>query len=315
MNWSPVVPGSVDVTVKGTDRYVDDGAGKLIKVPAGGSVVRKTVMVENKDGVLEGTPGRVVCEVFQSGGEAVTDSAGVVIYGKQDFVTGKTATGIYFTEALTDQDAFKLTYVYNNIVVPQNDLPILNAEMKALPLVAKARRIAIYYSQIAAFQAKTDYGFDLGEQLAEKAVGQLSYEIDVEVTNLLIDNAATSAELTFNKAVPPAISKAEHYEGFNEMVELAKAEVYSRTKRFVPNYMLITPSILPILSFIRGWNAASTSNINGPYLAGSLNGLKVFVTPNMTVEDGAVGAFVLGVNGDDLMSSAAVYAPLKSLCA
>lgn len=28
-----------------------------------------------------------------------------------------------------------------------------------------------------AFQAKTDYGFDLGEQLASKAVGQLSYEI------------------------------------------------------------------------------------------------------------------------------------------
>lgn len=25
------------------------------------------------------------------------------------------------------------------------------------------------------FQAKTDYGFDLGDQLAEKAVGELSY--------------------------------------------------------------------------------------------------------------------------------------------
>mgnify|MGYP006988921827 CR=1 FL=1 len=31
-------------------------------------------------------------------------------------------------------------------------------------------------SQIAAFQAKTDYGFDLGDQLAEKAVGQLRYK-------------------------------------------------------------------------------------------------------------------------------------------
>lgn len=26
------------------------------------------------------------------------------------------------------------------------------------------------------FQAKTDYGMDLGKQLAEKAVGQLSYK-------------------------------------------------------------------------------------------------------------------------------------------
>ena len=68
----------------------------------------------------------------------------------------------------------KVAYVYDNVVIPQNDLPILNAKMESIPLLAKARRIAVYYSQIAAFQAKTDYGFDLGDQLAEKAVGQLS---------------------------------------------------------------------------------------------------------------------------------------------
>lgn len=62
----------------------------------------------------------------------------------------------------------------DNVVIPQNDLPIVNAEMKSISLIAKARRVAIYYSQIAAYQAKTDYGFDLGDQLAEKAVGQLS---------------------------------------------------------------------------------------------------------------------------------------------
>ena len=34
-----------------------------------------------------------------------------------------------------------------------------------------------YYSQIAAYQAKTDYGFDLGDQLSEKAVGELQYKL------------------------------------------------------------------------------------------------------------------------------------------
>ena len=38
--------------------------------------------------------------------------------------------------------------------------------------------VVIIMSQMAAFQAKTDVGFDLGAQLAEKAVGQLQYEID-----------------------------------------------------------------------------------------------------------------------------------------
>ena len=59
--------------------------------------------------------------------------------------------------------------------IPQNDLPTLNAEVTGIALTAKARRIAIYYSQVAAFQAKTDYGFDLQDQLSEKAVGQLMY--------------------------------------------------------------------------------------------------------------------------------------------
>lgn len=44
----------------------------------------------------------------------------------------------------------KIAYVYNNIVVPQNDIPSIKAEMKSIPLLAKARRIAVYYSQIAA---------------------------------------------------------------------------------------------------------------------------------------------------------------------
>ena len=201
-------------------------------------------------------------------------------------------------------DEVKVAYVYDNVVIPQNDLPILNAEMAGIALQAKARRIAIYYSQIAAFQAKTDYGFDLGDQLAEKAVGQLNYEVDTEVTDLLINNASQADELVWSKTLPVGVSKMEHYAGFTEMVEIGKQKIYDRTKRFAPNYMLIASNILPILSFVPDFKAAPTGQINGPYFAGTLNGLKVFVTPNIEP-----GKFVLGVNGSDLQSSAAVYAP------
>ena len=203
-----------------------------------------------------------------------------------------------------ESDEVKIAYVYDNVVIPQNDLPILNAEMAGIALEARARRIAIYYSQIAAFQAKTDYGFDLGDQLAEKAVGQLNYEIDTEVTDLLINNAAQADELVWSKTLPLGVSKMEHYAGFTEMVEIGKQKIYDRTKRFAPNYMLIASNILPILSFVPDFKAAPAGQINGPYFAGTLNGLKVFVTPNIEP-----GKFVLGVNGSDLQSSAAVYAP------
>lgn len=255
-------------------------------------------------------------EVVTAGATFRDDGKGKLqeIENGQVKVGGKTGTIDYATGAISfaastlTAGAVFVNYAYDNVVIPQNDLPIINAEIKAIPLIAKARRIAIYYSQIAAFQAKTDYGMDLGAQLAEKAVGELSYEIDTEITSMLVDNATESALLSFNKALPMGVSKAEHYEGFAEVVETGKQLIYDNTKRFAPTYMLIASDILPILSFIKGFSAVSTSSVNGPYFAGTLNGLKVFVTPNIKA-----GTFVLGVNGDDMMSSAAVYAPYMAI--
>lgn len=199
----------------------------------------------------------------------------------------------------------RVAYEYNNVIIPQANVPTLRAEMKNMTLFAHARRIAVYYSQIAAFQAKTDYGFDLGDQLAEKAVGQLSYEIDTEIVKLLDETAGDAkADLTWSKTLPTGVSKAEHYEGFYEIVEIARQLIYDKTKRFAPNYMIIASNILPILGFIKGWNAAPAGQINGPYFAGNLGSLKVFVSPELEA-----GRFDIGVNGDDFMSSVAVYAP------
>lgn len=209
----------------------------------------------------------------------------------------------------TPVEGDKVRYTYDNVIVPQNDIPMIKAEMKSISLVAKARRIAIYYSQIAAYQAKTDYGVDLGDQLAEKAVGELSYEIDTEITNLLSNMAGDAdAELVWSKTVPVGVSKAEHYEGFTEVLEIAKQKIYDRTQKFAPNYAIVASNLLPVISVCKGWHAAPSGAINGPYFAGTLNGLKVFVTPNI-----AAGRFVLGVNGNDMMSSAAVYAPYMAV--
>lgn len=70
----------------------------------------------------------------------------------------------------------KISYIYNNIEIPQRDIPQLTAEMDGIELSAKARRIGIYYSQMSAFQAKTEMGIDLGEVLATQACGELSYK-------------------------------------------------------------------------------------------------------------------------------------------
>lgn len=246
---------------------------------------------------------------------AIDNSGSPVVVADDATVTvgadGKTLTlknGVSGT-ALASGMKVKVAYVYDNIVIPQNSLPTIKAEMDSIPLVAKARRIAVYFSQIAAFQAKTDYGFDLGDSLAEQAVGELSYEIDTEIINLLDETAGmVQPELTWSKTLPVGVSKAEHYEGFTEVVEIARQMIYDRTKKFAPNYMIISSSVLPVLTFIKGWNAAPAGTVNGPYFAGTLNSLRVYVSPAL-----ASGEYLIGVNGDDFMSSVAVYAPYMAI--
>ncbi len=237
-----------------------------------------------------------------AGGKVLVDGTEVTAYSA---ATSDGVTTVTFTTAPAATKEVRIAYVYDNEIVPQNDLPTVTASMENISLFAKARRIAVYYSQLAQFQAKTDYGVDLADQLAEKAVGQLSYEIDTEVTNLLIDLAGTApAELVWSKTLPVGVSKQEHYAGFTEILEIARQKIYDATKRFSPNWMLIASNILPVLTFIPGFQAAPAGQINGPYFAGTVNGLKVFVTPNITA-----GKFVVGCLGNDLMSAAAVYAP------
>ena len=112
----------------------------------------------------------------------------------------------------------------------------------------------------------------------------------------------------WSKTLPVGVSKFEHYNGFLEIVEIAKAMIYDRTKKFHPNYMVIASDVLPVLRFVNGFTAVKNAKMNGPYKVGELDGLNVFVSPIL-----GKGEFFLGLNGNDMMSSAGVYAPYMAI--
>ncbi len=225
---------------------------------------------------------------------------------KEGFV--KKANG-EFVEVANVHVGDDVTYIYNNIEIPQEDIPQLTAVMEGMELSAKARRIGIYYSQMAAFQAKTEMGIDLGEVLATQACGELSYQIDTEIVKLLVNGAGEVKEdLKWSKTLPVGVSKRDHYAGFAEIIEIASQHIYDATQKHAANYMLIASNIKPILVLMEGFKAASTAKINGPYYAGELNGVKVYVSPAMKP-----GEFVLGYNGGDMLTSAAVFAPYMAI--
>ena len=346
IKWGPVIPGTVTgVLVDDTNhtyqaKFYDDGNGKLYAgVPSSRRVVTEAASAgDTVDGVSvgpedaqEGRATRVEVVV-----PAAATQIGTIVYGLAADKAAKVSNGIeniYGTEtaALLTFTATSITtaqgatggtvtlasaaittdYSYNNIAIPQNDLPILTAKMAAITLQAKARRIAVYYSQMAAFQAKTDYGMNnFQDTIAQQAIGRLAFEIDTEVVELLKKGAGDAlASLTWSMTQPVGVSLQEHFAAFARIVEAANATLYRRTLRYRATYMLIAPEILQVLAFVPTFKAVEVNQVNGPYLAGSLGGLKVYVTPSFSK-----GEFVLGVNGNAMETSAAVYAPYLPIC-
>ena len=222
------------------------------------------------------------------------------------------ADGTYVYGDEIDAAAVKVAYVAKQFqmnYVPAQDIPSIGPKMEHIALVAEPRRIAVKYDQISAFQAKTDYGFSLDKQIAEQACGELAFEIDSEIVNMLKEGAGEALpELTFSKTLPVGVSKFEHYNGFLEVFEAAKAIIYTRTKKFHPNYMVVAADCLQVLRFVNGWTPVKNAKMNGPYKVGEIDGVAVYVSPEL-----GKGEFFLGLNGNDMMSSAGVYAPYMAI--
>lgn len=61
---------------------------------------------------------------------------------------------------------------------------------------------------------------------------------------------------------------------------------------------------MPILTFIDAFKAAPTTNVVGPYFAGTLGSMKVYVSPMLSG-----GKFFVECKGNDMATAPAVYAP------
>lgn len=210
----------------------------------------------------------------------------------------------------TEGTAAKVAYIYDNVVIPQNEIPTLYAEMDGIELHAKARRIGIMYSQMAAYEAKQDYGFDLPEQLSAQAVAELSYEIDSEIIDLLYNTAfADSASVVeFNKHLPTGVGIKDHYVGFLEKVEEGRQVIFNRTQKCTPNYLVCGTGVKTVLTMIDAFKSSGSGKMAGPYFAGTLNDLKVYVSPRLPANE-----FFLGVNSADMATSVAVFAPYMAI--
>ena len=79
------------------------------------------------------------------------------------------------------------------------------------------------------------------------------YKADWDIVSRLLDLCKESGSvetLVLKRTIPPDTSKVEHYTNIMEEAEdLAKVRVYMNTKRFMPNFIIASSDISPILDF------------------------------------------------------------------
>lgn len=214
-----------------------------------------------------------------------------------------------YTAADDGEKAYYFSDEFQMEHVPAKDIPTIGPKMAHIPLVAEPRRIAVKYDQITAFQAKTDYGFSLDKQIAEQACGELSLEIDTDIVDMLYQGCSDVDKLAdWNKAEPYGVNKWDHYQTFLSVIELAKAKIYKRTQKFWPNYLVVAPDVMEVLTYVKDFIPVKNPKMNGPFKVGEIGPVKVYVSPKLET-----GEYFFGLNGSDMMSSAGVYAPYMAI--
>ena len=262
------------------------------------------IIVENVSGAQESTLHAVAGGIKHDvDGAIVSHTYKFTKAGEKPLFTDK------FSEGSTYEKVAYVSKEFQMEQVPAQDIPSIGPKMRRIPLVAEPRRIAVKYDQITAFEAKTDYGFSLDKQIAEQACGELAYEIDTEIVDMLYEGAKSNVALTdWNKRQPIGVSKFDHFAGFLEVIEEAKSIIYKATGKYHPNYMVVAANCMQVIRFVPGFTPVKNAKMNGPYKVGELDGLNVYVSPRLGDWE-----FFFGLNGNDMMSSAGVYAPYMAI--
>lgn len=141
--------------------------------------------------------------------------------------------------------------------------------------------------------------------LSTTASAEIAHEIDMEVMDSIYDIAADSG-ITFSMTpTAQVLSIQDYYDSFSIKLNEGANKIYQKTRRVRPNYVLVGTDVATIIQANRIFKPSAETSAKGPYFAGTLGALKVYVNPDFDPK-----AWVLGYKGESLLDAGFIYAPL-----
>lgn len=204
-------------------------------------------------------------------------------------------------------------------------LPEINVQLRSEPIVAKTRKLKAVWTPEFSQDLNAYQSLDAEAELTSILSEYISLEIDLEILDMLIQNALTidywSAQVG-NQINNTATAFTANTSGvyYTQMswfqtlgIKLQKVsnKIHQKTLRGGANFMVVSPAVSTIIESIPGFASDSDGDaLNAKYAfgvqkIGSLNSrYKVYKNPYMTEN-----VILLGFRGNQFLETGAVYAP------
>jgi len=271
---------------------------------------------------------------FELSGSGVTthnefttvNSAGLITFVAQATEAGD-IVGVTYQKQPTDisRGDFESTEA-GMALNPETDLgiPELNVELRSVPIVAKTRKLKAQWTPEFAQDLNAYHSIDAEAELTSMLSEYVSQEIDLEILDMLMENALTeghwSARVGYawngsNGFDAPTSNEVQRYtqqqwfQTLGTVLQRVSNQIHAKTMRGGANFMVVSPDVATILESIPGFAAAGTGAemqfAMGVSQVGSFaNRYQVYKNPYMTSNQ-----ILLGFKGAQFLETGAVYAP------
>jgi len=214
----------------------------------------------------------------------------------------------------------------NSLSQTDIDIPEINIQMRSEAIVAKTKKLKAVWTPEFAQDLNAYQALDAEAEVTNIMSEYISLEIDLEILDMLINDAAAGTEYWSaknNRFINSAATSFENdtngfyntqggwFQTLGTKIQKLSNKIHQLTLRGGANFMVISPAVATILEAIPGYastsngDAAQMSYAFGVQKAGALNNrIDVYKNPYMNSN-----LILLGYRGSQFLESGAVFAP------
>ena len=201
------------------------------------------------------------------------------------------------------------------------NIPEINVSLASEAIVAKTRKLKAQWSPEFAQDLNAYHSIDAEAELTSLLSEYISMEIDLELLDMLIQDAATTEKWSaennkvwngsaFTTATADFYNtQGQWFQTLGTKIQKVSNKIHQKTLRGGANFLVVSPTVATILESIPGYAADTNGDkmdfAMGVQKVGQLNSrYRVYKNPYMTEN-----VILMGYRGSQFLETGAVYAP------